>query len=157
MRLAQAAWLCVALVAGGVTVGLVRAQVQAPISSIELTYTATLPPNTIQMVLYSDARAEWSSTSQPRVGAYVGQAYAYQWISLVHFLEVIQFSELERTYGDPGDDVPEMVVTVHRGAESESFTDYGNMGPTRLWAVRMVMRGIADTITWTPVPKEAGK
>ena len=123
----------------------------------EFTYTATLPPDTIHMVLYSDARAEWSSTSPPRVGAYAGQAYKYQWLNLVHFLDLVQFSDLARTYGSVGDDVPEMVVTVSRGDQSESVTEYGNAGPTKLWAVHMVMRGIADTITWTPVPKEDGK
>ena len=157
MRLVTAIGISSVLVA----ITLVQAQEapsqSSPISAVELKCTGTFMPFSEHMLLHSDARAEWQGTDEPRVGEYVGQTNAYNWERLVKFLDLVQFDQLSSSYGSNGDDVPELVVTVHRGTASRSVTCYGNEGPVKLWAVRMTMRGIADTITWAPAPKEAGK
>lgn len=162
MRRASTVGLCAALLASGLAFSVSRAQDKpqpypVPVSAIEYTARGTSLPFSTHMFLHRDGRAEWSSTLGPREGEFVGKASPHDCERLVKFLELVQFDQLAPTYGADGDDVPDQVFTVHRGADSRSITCYGSAAPVKLWAVYMSLRGIADTITWSPVAKEADK
>jgi hypothetical protein len=127
------------------------------ITAIELNGTGGWPGQFWRIAFFSDATAEWFHQTDPREGNYTGKISAQQWERLVSVVERLGISQLAESYPQQVEDDQRLTLTVTRGTESKTVTSSDDAGPTELWALHMVMRGMVERVGWKRVYKGKSK
>jgi hypothetical protein len=88
-----------------------------------------------------------------RVGDYRGKVDLYDFEQLRRFIARCGFFDWNAEYANLGiTDQPNYVVTVRRGTETKTVSQYGTDEPPDFWVVAALVDAIAETVRWAPVP-----
>lgn len=128
-----------------------------PISAIELEGTGGWPGQFWRISFNSDYTSGWFHQTEPREGNYVGKLSAQQWERLVATMDRLGASQLAKSYAQHVEDDQCLTLKVTRGAVTQTVQSSDDAGPTELWAIHMVMRGMAERMTWKRVYKGKDK
>ena len=154
MRLTRTSMVWAAAVVAAMSLGFVVAQQQAaapsPITVVELKAMGFWPASNWRITYHSDLSAERWGKIEPRAGTIKGTLEPESWAHLVTFVEGSGFDQLKSAYSPDSEvsDAQHLVVSVTRGATTASVDCYAGAGPTEFWALQMVLRGMADAVTW---------
>jgi len=119
------------------------------ITAIELHSKGSWPRQMWRVKYCSDGAAEWSAEYEPRVGRHVGMISNKQWNRLVTLAAILRITDWRSEYAvSDVDDAPEITITITDQSGRREVRDYAGAGPVELWAMQMVMRGMAEAVTW---------
>jgi hypothetical protein len=128
-----------------------------PISAIELEGSGGWPGQFWRISFNSDYTSEWFHQIEPREGNYVGKLSEQQWHRLVDTVDRLGIGQLAGSYASSIEDDQRLTLRVTRGAATQTVQSSDDAGPTELWALHMVMRGMAERMAWKRVYKGKDK
>lgn len=128
-----------------------------PISAIELEGSGGWPGQFWRISFNSDYTAEWFHQIEPREGNYVGKLSEQQWHRLVDTVDRLGVGQLAESYARLVEDDQRLTLKVTRGPATQTVQSSDDAGPTELWALHMVMRGLVERVAWKRVHKGKDK
>ena len=101
------------------------------------------------MVLHRDGKAELNAQGHlPKLGKLIGEVNIYTYGRLCYLVESSHFIDFKPDYTAMWTDDSTCVVTVTTGSKSKTVSDYGSVGPIKLWAIEEVLDATRDKIEW---------
>ncbi|MEE8575268.1 MAG: DUF6438 domain-containing protein, partial [Thermodesulfobacteriota bacterium] len=107
------------------------------------------------VTLRNNGPAEYLGTAYVEsTGRRSGTVATFYFTMLQSMLNEMGFFELKNNYSKNATDLPSTITTVRRGSTTKTIKNYGNAGPTKLWAIEMAIDAVTAKIKWQ---EEAGK
>ena len=114
------------------------------------------PAQVYKITFYSDGRATALKGKSGNNKEYTGFIGERDFKHLAEFVEQIKFFDLEPLYTTGVTDQATVVTSVVKDGQRKEVRDYAYQGPTNLWSLEKVLRGLDAEMNWKEVPpKEA--
>ena len=91
-----------------------------------------------------------------RVGRYTGMVPKQEFDKLAAFIKDVGFADLDPEYATAATDHPAAYTMVSMGGEQKVVKNYGNAGPTKLWAIEQLIDKLLLETKWNEAAKAVG-
>ena len=88
----------------------------------------------------------------PRKGSFTGEVNRTEFLRLAQFISDVGYLNLKDNYSVAATDLPTTFSTVVKRGERKVIRNYGNAGPSQLWAVECLIDGLLDSAHWDHPP-----
>lgn len=106
------------------------------------------------VILKSDGTFSYTGEENVRrKGTHTGKFSEWSFNQLAEYLVDIGYMDLESNYEVPVTDLPTAYTTAVINGKRKIIRNYGDVGPTRLWALQQAVDGILSEAEWDDEPK----
>lgn len=125
-----------------------------PYESISLERTVGSSSNLFyRVVFHRSGKAEFD-VYQPKNREATGQIDLPTFARLCYALDASGFNDFLDQYRANLTDNTACIVAVSTGKNQKTVTDYGTIGPIRLWTIEQLIDGIRESTDWKPVRQQ---
>lgn len=109
------------------------------------------------VILRSDGSVQYTGEENvPRKGKHTGKISDWTFNQLAEYLVESGYMEMESNYEVPLTDLPTAYTTATVSGKRKIIRNYGDVGPSKLWALQQAIDGVLVEAEWDGDPKRPG-